>query len=1049
MTSLKAQFCQPAPPGSLECQPGILDAPDAPGPYYLRIFIHVIRKTDGTGGLTYAQVEDALQYLDDTYNQYDIFFQWDCNINEINDDGVYFSTPTQDFFNTPTFQNNANSNGIDIVLFPDRPYPIAQGGGWAQATPSQALLVYGNSFLDPYIPFSRSLILSHEMGHCIGLRHTHEYIFQEGSENTDGSNCDVAGDCVCDTPADPNIYNQVNYPSCQWTGDDPIEEYNPDTKNIMSYSNPACMEYITPGQARRARNVIATTEILQMCLVRDVIDSYEVWDLTNTPGGIVTPEGDIVVEPGATLLIKAGITVQFPPNGRLIIQPNGRVVLEGTLTNQACGSGSCPSTCGDTWKGVEVWGNSNETQYFQNGIYQQGFLRCKEGAKIENAEKGVQLWGPDYQDNAGGILRCYKTDFVNNLIGIEIAPFENVNPSTGSKARYITTLSQCNFLTDNNYPHENNAFAFISMTGVEGVQIKGCDFKNTRSNPPGIEDITAFGYGITALSASFIVEEDCSQPAIPCPSYVNSSFEGLGYGISTSTANVFNPPPEYLIVQQADFVDCFVGINNRSISNATIVLNNFTMGTVPNTTLDANQVGISISSTVQGLDIQENTFTQASPNANLKTIGVYCFDLGAVNNTIRKNTFNGLNIGNEAGGNNGAVSGELGLLYQCNTNLNITEYDFLICDIEFGAPGTINPQQKEVDNLNGVDIASGNKFANTGTPTYRDFSNETAANDINYFHKFNGGTLEIPDEYSGLEILTDADENTCPSNYCAPPCDTEVQVALLKGDFYAHRNNRDAAKSAYQTAQNNGDTILAAQKYTEMLSHRQRMDQASQRILLFTKMDTLNYSLDSVRTWLSLAENLSAELELALNYYSRGDFITASSLLTNAPLKFALTSSELGDLSDLQSLFNQLLSKDVFSLSATDITFLLGLAQNKDGLAPALAKNILSLYGRHYPPATESCTIIGGEPETRSLNRNRNASLLKVYPNPANQKINFEWFGDAIQLQILDITGRMIHQTVINQSYQWNTSSVPEGIYLYRLHREQNQMLSGRIIIQH
>ena len=45
--------------------------------------------------------------------------------------------------------------------------------------------------------------LSHELGHYFDLYHTHETSF--GTECPSGSNCQSAGDMVCDTPADPNL----------------------------------------------------------------------------------------------------------------------------------------------------------------------------------------------------------------------------------------------------------------------------------------------------------------------------------------------------------------------------------------------------------------------------------------------------------------------------------------------------------------------------------------------------------------------------------------------------------------------------------------------------------------------------------------------------------------------------------------------------------------------------------------------------------------------------------------------------------------------------
>ncbi|MBK9047683.1 MAG: hypothetical protein IPL74_13565 [Bacteroidetes bacterium] len=79
--------------------------------------------------------------------------------------------------------------------------------------------------------------LAHELGHYLGLYHTHET--SNGVEYVNGSNCGTAGDLLCDTPADPNLFSCSNS-SCQYTCPtltDPLGQfYSPLMDNIMSYA---------------------------------------------------------------------------------------------------------------------------------------------------------------------------------------------------------------------------------------------------------------------------------------------------------------------------------------------------------------------------------------------------------------------------------------------------------------------------------------------------------------------------------------------------------------------------------------------------------------------------------------------------------------------------------------------------------------------------------------------------------------------------------------------------------------------------------------------
>lgn len=87
--------------------------------------------------------------------------------------------------------------------------------------------------------------LQHLMGHYFGLLHT----FEGGDELVDGSNCDTAGDLICDTPADP--YQLGTTPAdyldpentCRFIGeqqDTNMEYYRPDVGNYMSYYPDDC-----------------------------------------------------------------------------------------------------------------------------------------------------------------------------------------------------------------------------------------------------------------------------------------------------------------------------------------------------------------------------------------------------------------------------------------------------------------------------------------------------------------------------------------------------------------------------------------------------------------------------------------------------------------------------------------------------------------------------------------------------------------------------------------------------------------------------------------
>lgn len=104
-------------------------------------------------------------------------------------------------------------------------------------------------FLDGY---GGARVLAHEVGHLLGLPHTHDAIHEP--ELVDGSNCTIGGDQICDTPADPNLglAGMIDYAGCTYIGtgtDANGQAYMPQTTNIMCYS-PCDNNLFTPGQAQ-------------------------------------------------------------------------------------------------------------------------------------------------------------------------------------------------------------------------------------------------------------------------------------------------------------------------------------------------------------------------------------------------------------------------------------------------------------------------------------------------------------------------------------------------------------------------------------------------------------------------------------------------------------------------------------------------------------------------------------------------------------------------------------------------------------------------------
>jgi hypothetical protein len=241
--------------------------------YCLKIYFHVIRRSNGTGGQTSESVNEAFSVLNQDFNPQNISFNWDNQIDYIDNDS-YYSFPT-----TAIFSVNNHQDGIDIYLFDDSSSAGGRANGVGQ---SSEFWVSGSYWKTPNNSLTKSHVISHEMGHVLYLWHTHHGTYNEGGndnpcpELVNGSNSATCGDYVTDTPADPHLQFNVNQSTCEWNSsatDANGNSYNPDEKNVMSYTDINCMEYFTPKQGERMRNAINTLSYLQQtvtdnCLVQ-------------------------------------------------------------------------------------------------------------------------------------------------------------------------------------------------------------------------------------------------------------------------------------------------------------------------------------------------------------------------------------------------------------------------------------------------------------------------------------------------------------------------------------------------------------------------------------------------------------------------------------------------------------------------------------------------------------------------------------------------------------------------------------------------------------
>ncbi len=205
----------------------------------------------------------------------------------------------------PQYPNATNAINVHIVE------TVLNSGGYYNITGNN--IVIPISTIPTPAPTINNATLAHELGHFFGLwLHTHAYApdapgpgfscYQEPVSRTKKFDllqllnpiclyvnnvsfflgrrmCEVTGDGFCDTPADPYLPGKLA--GCTYTGtnvDMFNTPYTPDTRNLMSYTNPSCLTSSGPPTLSPSQKaVIAKTLFGKQDFIIDYNESASIF----------------------------------------------------------------------------------------------------------------------------------------------------------------------------------------------------------------------------------------------------------------------------------------------------------------------------------------------------------------------------------------------------------------------------------------------------------------------------------------------------------------------------------------------------------------------------------------------------------------------------------------------------------------------------------------------------------------------------------------------------------------------------------------------------
>lgn len=215
---------------------------------YVPIKLHLVAKTDGTSRLSDKEAFRSLCLLNNDFIGANIqFYLKDGTFNYINNTTIY---------NNPTLpasifllQNEKDSRAVNVFVS-----EVARPTDAGDNSIIAGFYSPGNDWVVMRKDAMNKWAFPHELGHYFSLMHTHLGWDSEPydpeihgipapatspdgypTEKVNRSNCETAGDRICDTPAD---YNGITTFSCTYEGgalDPDSVLIDPDEHNYMSY----------------------------------------------------------------------------------------------------------------------------------------------------------------------------------------------------------------------------------------------------------------------------------------------------------------------------------------------------------------------------------------------------------------------------------------------------------------------------------------------------------------------------------------------------------------------------------------------------------------------------------------------------------------------------------------------------------------------------------------------------------------------------------------------------------------------------------------------
>lgn len=651
----------------------------------------------------------------------------------------------------------------------------------------------------------------------------------------------------------------------------------------------------------------------------------------------------------------------------------------------------------------------------------KGYLNLANNAILEGAIVAARNYLPHTINSSGGVIYADSVTLRNNLIGVDLAPYQNYHFLYGTLQNDLSSFTRCTFVADADFGEDYEDFnSMVDMRGVNGIRFSACHFRNSYPN----EELTYAHekkIGIFSRDATFQVAGIClTNPLYPCELYQLSRFDGFAIGITAGNLNSIKT----FSVSNTYFDQNARSIVAQRVDNIYVVNNTFIVGMSLPELNNTPYTGIE-SIRCTGYRIEENLLEIAGEiPGTAEAAGIVIIHSLNEPNLVYKNDLRGLHCANLANGDNTSMLEQGGLQYICNENKG-NAFDFAVKGLPTGTIGIAANQGSSV-------LSAGNMFSLETVVFGSEADFQNLGEHINYY-----GPPPLLNYTENTITLLTGDPRSCPSRL-----PSRGAGGLLTGEEI----NTMELTINYGT-----DTFEIFQAANTLVRHYLMGEDSIQ--------------MDSARIWLTRKGSLDAYFATVDYWLQLRDTAAAQQMLDDIPYLISLsgyTQDEYDYFHDLKSLQIAALQTNQSDslLVATHFYDLKDIADAGLYYASVQAQVLLNdVANAGYRPA-----VIMPEAEEQNLAAPLPGGVadaisevdlyIQTTPNPAVQETVFHYRLPAGTEQafivVTTMDGKPIARIPVdagNGQVRWNTAGRQPGIYFYYLAADSQTLLTGRLVI--